>query len=359
MGPDRPGDVTGSADDPACFEDVVRDGAFLRDFCTRIVGDPVTAEDIVQETFIQAFRHLDRLERRESFTPWLATVARRRCLNELRGRGRTEPVGSMAEDSSGTAVDPADIVQANEMVDRVLGAFAVLNTRERHLLTLQIEDRMSVTELAACDKSTESSVKSVLNRARAKLRAAVEGLEVTVLAPVGVLLASFRRYWSRVGGGEARQFAPMVPNGFQRFAAVTGAAIALVLGTPGALPSVSHPRPWAAVTESTEPAIPLHPESAMSAATLEAPAGTMGTEGLGAAQGWTDAASGTSDLGGSSGGGDGPNLGGDVAIPVSSPLPESPDVLSDPDIEDGVREPDEAWFGHLSVAGEWGTTPEL
>jgi len=55
-------------------------------------GDRQWAEDILQETMIRAWRHLDRLDwRRPSLRPWLCTVARRIALDDIRSR-RARPV---------------------------------------------------------------------------------------------------------------------------------------------------------------------------------------------------------------------------------------------------------------------------
>lgn len=53
-------------------------------FLTRMVGDARMAEDLAQETFIKAWRHLNRFDENKPFLPWLLTIAQRTAIDELR-----------------------------------------------------------------------------------------------------------------------------------------------------------------------------------------------------------------------------------------------------------------------------------
>ena len=48
-----------------------------------MLGQAEDAADVAQETFVQLFSHLDRLDERESLAPWLFRVARNRCKEGL------------------------------------------------------------------------------------------------------------------------------------------------------------------------------------------------------------------------------------------------------------------------------------
>ncbi|GCE21341.1 RNA polymerase sigma factor [Dictyobacter kobayashii] len=52
--------------------------------CTRITGSPVVAEDMVQETLLEAWRHLDNLQDPQKFPQWLSGIARNVCLRWIR-----------------------------------------------------------------------------------------------------------------------------------------------------------------------------------------------------------------------------------------------------------------------------------
>src|ERR1700685_3399456 len=69
--------------------------------CYRILGSVQDAEDMLQETFLSAWRGLDRFEERASMRAWLYKIATNRCLNSLRHSGRRPPP------LPGSAVPPA------------------------------------------------------------------------------------------------------------------------------------------------------------------------------------------------------------------------------------------------------------
>ena len=69
----------------------------LRQACYRMVGNEATAEDLVQETYLRALSSNARLEEHRSVVPWLATVARRRSIDELRFRRRLSVVDTLPE----------------------------------------------------------------------------------------------------------------------------------------------------------------------------------------------------------------------------------------------------------------------
>lgn len=56
--------------------------------CTRITGDPGSAEDLAQETLIEAWRHADGLRDPSAVQAWLTGIARNVCRRWARSRGR-------------------------------------------------------------------------------------------------------------------------------------------------------------------------------------------------------------------------------------------------------------------------------
>src|SRR5690242_2830288 len=95
--------------DSGAFEALVRrHQAPLYNFCLRMLGQAEDAADVAQETFVQLYNHLSRLDERDPLTPWLYRVARNRCIDLIRRR-RTLPLG-LADDSDEQALslEPAD-----------------------------------------------------------------------------------------------------------------------------------------------------------------------------------------------------------------------------------------------------------
>src|SRR5690242_12220586 len=95
--------------EPGAFEALVRrHQGPLFNFCLRMLGQSEDAADVAQETFVQLYSHLARLDERDPLTPWLYRVARNRCIDLIRRR-RTLPLG-LADDSDEQALslEPAD-----------------------------------------------------------------------------------------------------------------------------------------------------------------------------------------------------------------------------------------------------------
>jgi RNA polymerase sigma factor (sigma-70 family) len=95
--------------DPMAFEALVRRHQTpVYNFCLRMLGQPDDAADVAQETFVQLYGHLGRLDEREPLAPWLFRVARNRCIDVIRRR-RTVPWQMHdANEDDVVAHEPAD-----------------------------------------------------------------------------------------------------------------------------------------------------------------------------------------------------------------------------------------------------------
>src|SRR5947208_13323786 len=72
---------------PGAFEALVRrHQAPLYNFCLRMLGRADDAADVAQESFVQLYSHLDRINEHEPLSPWLFRVARNRCIDVIRRR---------------------------------------------------------------------------------------------------------------------------------------------------------------------------------------------------------------------------------------------------------------------------------
>jgi RNA polymerase sigma-70 factor, ECF subfamily len=163
--------------------------------CYRMLGSIQDAEDLVQETYLRAWRSYGGFEGRSSVRTWLYQIATNACLTELARHSRRmlpsglydpEPDPGTYPEEAGTGVawlqpvpdamvtpdsaDPAAIVAARERVRLALiASLQYLPPRQRAVLVLRDVLAFPATEVAVMLGTTTASVKSALQRARARL----------------------------------------------------------------------------------------------------------------------------------------------------------------------------------------------
>lgn len=156
MGPER------------AYSDLVAQHAgAVRAYARRLTGNAATADDVLQETLLRAWRHRHLLFGREgSVRGWLFTVAHNVAVDQMRGKRRAQPVGTDPWDSLQRPVDDhADAVVASAIV---LPALRRLTTEHRDVL-FELYYRCSTVAEAA--KSIGIPPGTVKSRAYYALRA--------------------------------------------------------------------------------------------------------------------------------------------------------------------------------------------
>ncbi|MBP2186158.1 sigma-70 family RNA polymerase sigma factor [Amycolatopsis magusensis] len=162
--------------------------------CYRMLGSVHDAEDLVQETYIRAWRAYDRFEGRSSLRTWLYRIATSACLTALESRGRRpmptglgapgcEPEDTLQERhevpwlepvpdalTGADGADPAAIVTSRESVRLALvAALQHLPPRQRAVLILRDVLKWRAAEVAELMDISTPAVNSILQRARAQL----------------------------------------------------------------------------------------------------------------------------------------------------------------------------------------------
>ncbi|MET7700912.1 sigma-70 family RNA polymerase sigma factor [Streptomyces sp. NPDC005485] len=158
--------------------------------CYRMLGSVDDAEDLVQETYLRAWRSYDGYEGRASLRTWLHRIATNTCLTALEGRMRRplpsglagpsdtpeEPLRAPASDVPwlqplpDALVDPATVVAARGSLRLALvAALQNLPARQRAVLILRDVLAWRAPEVAALLGTSTAAVKSSLQRARARL----------------------------------------------------------------------------------------------------------------------------------------------------------------------------------------------
>lgn len=175
-------------DVPGAFEELV--GAYqhrLINVMQHLVGRTDEAEDLAQEVFLRVYRARKKYRARCKFSTWLFTIANNLGLNWLRSRQRKPVVPLPAQDSGPLGPRPAEQLvlsrdkppsqrmQQEELAVVVRRAVDTLNERQRMAVVLNKFEDMNYAEIAEIMGLTTKAVKSLLNRARANLRAALAG----------------------------------------------------------------------------------------------------------------------------------------------------------------------------------------
>jgi RNA polymerase sigma-70 factor (ECF subfamily) len=148
----------------------------LRVHCYRMLGSFDEAEDLVQETFLRAWRAIGDFQGRSTVRAWLYRIATNACLDALGGRARRVLPHDI--DSGGGDIawlqpfpDPADDVIARETIELAfLAAIQHLPPRQRAALILRDVLGFPAAQTADVLDASVASTNSALQRARATLR---------------------------------------------------------------------------------------------------------------------------------------------------------------------------------------------
>ncbi|HKG25766.1 MAG TPA: RNA polymerase sigma factor [Thermomicrobiales bacterium] len=140
-------------------------------FCARRTGDPDVAEDLAQETLIEAWRHADRLADPDARTPWLFGIARNVCRRWLRASGREAAHRAQALDElPGDGDDPVLELERDELAELLDQALALLPPPTRTLLLRHYVDGLPQAELARRLDLSEGAVAVRIHRGKLTLR---------------------------------------------------------------------------------------------------------------------------------------------------------------------------------------------
>ena len=166
------------AGDTAAFEALYRryrDRLYA--FLVRYTGDPATAQDLFQETFLRVFRNRARYEPRAAFATWLFTIARNLYLDHLRGARRgAEVLAGSATALAGirdTRPGPLQEIEASEWKQRLEGALIALPEEDRAILLLSRFEGQRYAQIAEILGTSKGAVKVRAHRALQALRRAL------------------------------------------------------------------------------------------------------------------------------------------------------------------------------------------
>lgn len=158
--------VVGSDDHAAFGELVTRHQSAVRRFLRHLAkGDAALADDLAQETFLQAYQSLAKFRGAAAFSTWLLGIA----FNQWRNaRRRYRPSSSESDGATDAAV--ASTVDASDLRHDLALALATLSPDERLSIHLHYEQGLSHAEMAELLAWPLGTVKTHLLRAKDRLR---------------------------------------------------------------------------------------------------------------------------------------------------------------------------------------------
>jgi RNA polymerase sigma-70 factor (ECF subfamily) len=143
----------------------------------RMTNSETDADEVVQETFLRAWRVLDRFDGRASFSTWIYRIAANCALDLVRVRRRGEllPIDGGLPLASG-APSPDRLVFDRQVGERLDLALAGMTAQERTAFVLRHHEDLSIEEISASLGLSREAAKHSVFRAVRKLRQALQPL---------------------------------------------------------------------------------------------------------------------------------------------------------------------------------------
>jgi RNA polymerase sigma-70 factor, ECF subfamily len=137
----------------------------------RVLRDPASAEDVLQEVFMQIWRSPARfVASRGSLGGWLAVVARNRSIDTLRRKKPSEPVDDMAMASNYNLANEAE---RNSLMEKAKAVIVQLPMEQRKTLEMAFFDGLTHSEIAEMTGDPLGTVKTRIRSALSSLRKAL------------------------------------------------------------------------------------------------------------------------------------------------------------------------------------------
>ena len=140
-----------------------------------LINDRHLCEDIAQEVFLSAYRKLPYFDpSRSSFSTWLFTIARNKSINAMKKR-KIPSTGNPPEKSDFS--EPSDALTRDELYIELDKALKSLSLGHRRALVLAEFENLPYEQIAQIEGVRIGTVKSRINRAKDRLRSALDGID--------------------------------------------------------------------------------------------------------------------------------------------------------------------------------------
>jgi RNA polymerase sigma-70 factor (ECF subfamily) len=138
-------------------------------FVLRLVSDPVNAEDLTSDVFLEVWKHARRFEGRSQASTWMLSIARHKALSALRGRA-PEPLEEEVLAGIPDASDNGEIaLQRRERAATLQQCLTQLSAAHRQIVDLVYYHGQSIEDVAAITGVPQNTVKTRMFYARKHL----------------------------------------------------------------------------------------------------------------------------------------------------------------------------------------------
>src|SRR5262249_53722167 len=138
-------------------------------YLLRLTNNTASAEDLVSEVFIEAWKQAARFEGRSQVSTWIIGIARHKAISSLRRRGAEPLDDEMAEGIADSAANAEAMLQEQETVAALRQALTQLSAAHREIVDLVYYHGKSIADVAEIVGVPEATVKTRMFYARKRL----------------------------------------------------------------------------------------------------------------------------------------------------------------------------------------------
>lgn len=156
-------------------------GARIFRIAYRHTGSQSDAEDIMQETFIKAFKHIHtfRANPKNRFSPWLNTICINYTLDHFRKQRRTHqhdqvPLSDVLQGIQSWNHSPEDKMESKQIGQHIHKALSCLPPKQHLIFEMRYSQHMDIKNIAQTLRCSQSTVKTHISRTLKKLRKTLE-----------------------------------------------------------------------------------------------------------------------------------------------------------------------------------------
>jgi len=161
------------------FEELMdRYGRRLGAFLGPKIASRQDVEDIVQQTLLNLFRHIDHYDPRWKFSTWAYTAASRLAISHFRSQAKAKKLQAAAAELPSSAIEPTSGTSGLNLWERA----QALPSAQYQALWLFYAEEMSIREITRVMNKSSIAIRSLLHRGRLSLAALLGGSAELALA---------------------------------------------------------------------------------------------------------------------------------------------------------------------------------